>query len=143
MAATIGSQIRAYFRSQISTATGLPLESILKSPRFHLDGANFPLISVYTHSDKSEDPNQISNRRHGRFYTVAVEINVEGRVEEDSTDDLAVAVRNAILSGDGTLGGLCKYVVWTSQDWGAKENNVATSATLLLFACHYIWTPGA
>ena len=140
--ATVGSLIREAFRTRIIAATGLPDGSVLRSPRFHLDLEALPLISIYTHSDKPEEADQISSRRHGRVYTVAVEINVASRVEEDSTDDLAVAVRNAILS-DSTLGGLCTYVVWASQEWGSKENAVAASASLLLFSCHYFWTPGA
>jgi len=140
--ATIGSQIRSYFHTAIMAATGLPESSVLKSPRFHLDGDNLPLISIYTHSDKPLVVDQISDRRHSRIYTVAVEINVGGRVEEDTTDALAVQVRQAILA-DGTLGRLVNFTVWASQEWGAKENASAESATLLLFSCHYIWTPGA
>ena len=139
---TIGSQIRNYFHTAIMSATGLPETSVLKSPRFHLDGDNLPLISVYSHGDKPLEADQISDRRHSRVYTVAVEINAAGRVEEDTTDALAIQVRQAILS-DGTLGRLVNFTVWSSQEWGAKDNATAESATLLLFSCHYLWTPGA
>ena len=137
---TIGSKIRSYFHTTIATATGLPAISILKSPRFQVGSADLPVVAIYTHSDRAEDPNQISDRRHSRVYTVAVEVAVEGRIEEDSTDALAALIRKAILT-DGTLGSICTYTTWVSQEWGAKETQVAESATMMLFSCHYMWSP--
>ena len=140
--ATLGSKIRAYFHSALVTATGLPDSKVLKSPRFHVEAVDLPIVSVYTHSDKPVDADAVSDRPHDRIYTVAVEINVAAREEEDATDALSIAVRSAILT-DGTLGGLCSYTTWASQEWGSKENELAESATLLLFSCHYLWRPGA
>ena len=136
--ATIGSQIRAYFHAQIVAATGLASAKVLKSPRFTVDAKDLPLIAVYSHSDKPEDADQISSRTHGRIYTVAVEMDVQGRIEEDATDALAVQIRKAILS-DGTLGGICTYTTWSSQEWGSKETAIAESASVMLFSCHYMW----
>ena len=138
--ATRAFLIRESFHAKIVAATDLADTKVLRSPRFQVDAADLPVVAVYAHGDRPVDPEAISDRRHDRVYTVAVEINAVGRIEEDATDVLATAVRKAILA-DGTLGGLCSYITWASQEWGSKETQVAESATLLLFSCHYMWSP--
>jgi hypothetical protein len=127
--------IRDYFWTAIKAATNLPDESIYRSPRFQIPVVTLPAIAIYGHSDTLIDPN---GNLQERIYTVAVDITCVGRIEDDTTDELAGKVRAALI-GDNLddLSGLAMRTVWKSQEWGGREQDRPVSGTILLFDVYY------
>jgi len=137
---TLQKQIRDQVVTLLTAATGLPAGSIYRSPRRDIPADTLPAILIYSHGDRPVNADEDHQDTHERTYTLRVEIRVQGRVEEDATDDLAVQVRRAILADD-TLGQLTIRGLWESQQWDGVENDLPESGTALDFTFHYFWSP--
>lgn len=134
---TLQKQIRTAIAANIQAGTGL---APLMSPRCDVATLDLPAVCIFSHGDKPQDEEEDHQKAHHRIYTVAVDVSAEGRPEEDATDDLAVKVRQAVLSDD-SLGGLVDRVIWADQIWAGVEGETPMAGTVLTFNCFYLWRP--
>jgi len=137
---SLQKDIRDAIRPLVVAAAGIPDTSYFAAPRKDLADALMPLVAVYSTGDVPADPSDDHSRTHQRIYTLQVEIRCSGREEEDTTDELAIAIRRAILSDD-TLGGLALRTTWVNQGWDGQDGDPPYSATGLQFSFHYFWSP--
>jgi len=136
----MSSQQRTIRNAVVTLLEAIPGVHVFRSPRFEIAEAELPALAVFSHGDRPEDQDDDHQKSHRRTYTLRVEIRAKGRPEEDATDDLAVAVRKAILADD-SLGGLVHRITWAEQAWDGDEGEFPLAGTYLDFNVFYLWRP--
>ena len=96
---------------------------------------------MFSHHDRPADAAADSSRPHERIYTLAVDQQHVGRQEEDTTEALAIQVRQALLVHPMDLPQDVSYVTWGEQQWAGVETEKPLSGTVQLFSFHYLWRP--
>lgn len=139
---TIQGAIRSEVIRRIQAVA--PWATIQQSLRRETAQEELPCIIVYSHGDRAQDEDQDHAQAHERVYTLRVEIRVDGRPEEDATDELATVVRRAVLPDDPdgrTLAGLVRRTTWSAQEWAGDEGEFPLAGTALDFSFYYQWRP--
>lgn len=134
---SLQKQIRTAVAALLGTIPGV---KVFASPRFDIAEAELPALCVFSHGDVPSNSDDDHARAHERTYTLRVEIRAKGRPEEDATDDIAVAVRKAILADD-SLGQLVHRITWAEQAWDGDEGEFPLAGTYLDFNVFYLWRP--
>lgn len=130
-------QIRDAAVVLLSTISGV---TVFRAPRREIGESELPALAVYSVGDRPESESAGGIDPHRRVYTLRVEIRVKARVEDDATDDLAMAVRRVLLPSDlGDPANRC--IDWTEQVWDGDEGEWPISGTCLDFAVSYLWRP--
>jgi len=119
---------------------GFPDMHVFQAPRRQLDHPDMPSLSIFSHEDRPLNDEDDQQRSHIRCYTVRVELRVESLVEDDATDDLAVRVRQCLMT-ESLLGGLALRITWSAQQWDGAEGETPMAGTALDFNIHYLWRP--
>lgn len=136
---TVQKLLRNAVVSAVSTA--IPTAFVFRAPRREIAEGELPAVCIFGQHDRPAGAEEEDHARaHSRVYTVRVEIRAKGLVEDDTTDDLAVSVRRAILADD-TLGGLCYRTTWGEQLWDGDEGDPPLAGTALEFNHFYLWRP--
>ena len=135
---TIQKQIRDAVMARLQTIPGVT--TFFRSCHRVVGEQELPAVFLYSHNDRAVNERDNQQEPHERAYTVRVEIRLEGRPEEDVTDDLCIAVRRALLQ-DVTLNGLVNRIVWTDQAWDGTEDENALAGSALDFSIFYLWKP--
>ncbi len=135
-------QIREAIKARLEAQ--LPGVPVHLAPRFVVPDSGLPCVGIFSRGDRPLDEGDHA-KAHSRIYTLRIEVAAKGRPEEDATDDLAVAVRTAILTDDsltdpGQLG-LASGIFWVGQDWDGEEGDEPEAKTGLDFDIYYRWRP--
>lgn len=136
----MSSQQRTIRNAVVTLLTAIPGVTVHRSPRYEIAEKELPALAVFSHGDRPEDQDDDHQKSHRRVYTLRVEVQANGRPEEDATDDLAVAVRKAILADD-SLGQLVHRITWAEQAWDGDEGEFPLAGTYLDFNVFYLWRP--
>lgn len=134
--------IRTEFKNRI--VAQLPGVNVLWAVRRELAESEFPAVNLFPGGDRPESNDDDHAKVHPRVYTIVAEITCLGRPEDDATDDLAVAVRKAVLPDDASgavLSGMAKRITWTDQEWDGGEGDNPIAGTKLEFNVYYTWRP--
>ena len=136
---TVQRQIRDAFEARIKAA--LPAVNFFRCPHRELAEGELPAVCLFGLTDRPEHGDEDDHQQaHERVYTVRVEIQVPERGDDDATDDLAVAVRSAVLADD-SLDRLVSRITWSEQAWDGSEGEFSIAGTLLNFNVFYLWRP--
>jgi hypothetical protein len=120
-------------------------EHIFRSPERDLADSEIPAVCVFSHSDRPANSDDNTDSQHRRIYTVRIEVVSNGRPQEDATDDLAIAVRRALLSDDSLPSAswvpAAWAISWSGQIWSGSEGEQVQALTALDFDVFYLWRP--
>lgn len=138
---TTQRKIRDAFATKIQAA--LPAVFFFRAPRRNLSEKELPAVCLFSHGDRPASEDDDHQQPHERVYTLRVEIRAITLPEEDGTDPLAIAVRQAILADDSlgltTVG--VHRVTWAEQAWDGDDGDPQLGGTYLDFNCYYTWRP--
>lgn len=136
---TLQRQIRDAFATRIQGA--LPGAQFFRAPHRELNKAELPAACLFGRQDRAVNGDEDDHQcRHERCYTVRVELLVAERGDGDATDEMAAAVRAAVLSDD-SLSNLVSRITWAEQAWDGSEGEFPLSGTYLDFNVFYLWSP--